>query len=409
MAAQPSYYDVLGLPRTASLDEIKKRYRELARQHHPDMNRDKPDTAKRFAEITTAYKTLSHPDDRAAYDADLALRERRAATEAARSAANTFPGTSTNATTGTGEYARAGARGGPTMGRNTAPLADVARLLDEAQAAFVRMKFIEARALCEQVLRRDRRNARAYEILGDVYRVQNRTDDAINMYTMALQFNPRNHPVMQRLERLSRGASPSGVRYARPTGPRPAPAPGHSPAPDLAPPRPDRRSILLLMLRLFGGILILFLIFGYLGPDQGDPLKHISGPVSAWSAKLIFVMGLSGLIVGFLLAATAAVRRIEDELILSGGRFLPLGLFVVVVSVFFFYAAALLYTIAGLIQESFSVSMAVVFGAVFAVVLLLTVVYAPGRTEVFWFGGNVIFLSLIIGWFFGDLFRPNGW
>jgi hypothetical protein len=206
---------------------------------------------------------------------------------------------------------------------------------------------------------------------------------------------------------LSRGGSPGGTRYGRPPMGRAPASAGPEPAP--APPRPDRRSILLLMLRLFGGILILFLIFGYLGPDRGDPLKHISGPVSAWSAKLIFVMGLSGLILGFLLAATAAVRRIEDELILSGGRYLPLGLFVVVVSVFFFYGAALLYTIAGLIQESFSMSMAVVFGAVFAVVLLLTVVYEPGRTEVFWFGGNVVFLSLIVGWFFGDLFRPNNW
>src|SRR5919206_4553763 len=101
MPSQPSHYDTLGVPRTASLDEIKKRYRELARQHHPDVNRDKPDAAKRFAEITTAYKTLSHPDDRAAYDADLALRERRAANEAARAAASTFPGTSTSAS---GEY-----------------------------------------------------------------------------------------------------------------------------------------------------------------------------------------------------------------------------------------------------------------------------------------------------------------
>src|SRR5919107_4065158 len=105
MPSEPSHYDTLGLPRTASLEEIKKRYRELARQHHPDMNRDKPDADKRFAEITTAYKTLSHPDDRAAYDADLALRERRAATQAARAAAHTFPGTRPGATTASGEYA----------------------------------------------------------------------------------------------------------------------------------------------------------------------------------------------------------------------------------------------------------------------------------------------------------------
>ncbi|MEI6432746.1 MAG: DnaJ domain-containing protein, partial [bacterium] len=53
------YYEVLGVTRQASLEEIKKRYRELARQFHPDVNPPDPDAAQRFSEVSAAYRTLS--------------------------------------------------------------------------------------------------------------------------------------------------------------------------------------------------------------------------------------------------------------------------------------------------------------------------------------------------------------
>jgi curved DNA-binding protein len=58
------YYATLGVPRTAAADEIKKAYRKLASQHHPDKGGD---TAK-FQEIEEAYRTLSDPQKKAAYD-----------------------------------------------------------------------------------------------------------------------------------------------------------------------------------------------------------------------------------------------------------------------------------------------------------------------------------------------------
>jgi curved DNA-binding protein len=59
-----NYYDVLGVDKTATPDEIKKAYRKLASQHHPDKGGD---TAK-FQEIQTAYDTLSDPNKRAEHD-----------------------------------------------------------------------------------------------------------------------------------------------------------------------------------------------------------------------------------------------------------------------------------------------------------------------------------------------------
>jgi DnaJ-class molecular chaperone len=61
-------YQRLGVKRGASDEEIKKAYRSLAKQLHPDRNKDKPDTAKRFAEVTHAYDLLSDKDKRARYD-----------------------------------------------------------------------------------------------------------------------------------------------------------------------------------------------------------------------------------------------------------------------------------------------------------------------------------------------------
>ncbi|HET7817179.1 MAG TPA: DnaJ C-terminal domain-containing protein [Sphingomicrobium sp.] len=61
-------YQRLGIQRGASEAEIKKAYRSLAKQLHPDRNKDNPNAAKRFSEVTAAYDLLSDKDKRARYD-----------------------------------------------------------------------------------------------------------------------------------------------------------------------------------------------------------------------------------------------------------------------------------------------------------------------------------------------------
>lgn len=62
------YYEVLGVARNASGDEIKKTYRRLARQYHPDANSGDPEASERFKEISRAHEVLSDPSKRERYD-----------------------------------------------------------------------------------------------------------------------------------------------------------------------------------------------------------------------------------------------------------------------------------------------------------------------------------------------------
>ncbi|HUL03751.1 MAG TPA: J domain-containing protein [Gemmatimonadales bacterium] len=68
MAAAKDYYQLLGVSETATPDEIKKAFRRLAKQHHPDRNPDKPQSAERFKEINEAHDVLSDPEKRRKYD-----------------------------------------------------------------------------------------------------------------------------------------------------------------------------------------------------------------------------------------------------------------------------------------------------------------------------------------------------
>ena len=68
MASKRDYYEILGISKSVTADEIKKAYRKVAMQHHPDRNPGDHTAEEKFKEAAEAYEVLSDPDKRAQYD-----------------------------------------------------------------------------------------------------------------------------------------------------------------------------------------------------------------------------------------------------------------------------------------------------------------------------------------------------
>ena len=68
MATKRDYYEVLGVQKNASQEEIKKAYRKLAKECHPDLHPNDKEAEARFRELNEANEVLSDPDKRARYD-----------------------------------------------------------------------------------------------------------------------------------------------------------------------------------------------------------------------------------------------------------------------------------------------------------------------------------------------------
>jgi molecular chaperone DnaJ len=137
------YYSVLGVSREASPDEIKRAYRKLARQHHPDANREDPDAAERFKEITRAYEVLSDPQKRQRYDM---FGDERAGAGAA--GFSDFGGISDLFQTFFGGgFPDSGARRGPARGADI--LAEVVLTLEDAAVGAERDVKVDTLIECE--------------------------------------------------------------------------------------------------------------------------------------------------------------------------------------------------------------------------------------------------------------------
>jgi curved DNA-binding protein len=111
MAPARDFYDVLGVSRGASQDEIQRAYRKLARTYHPDLNRD-PAAEERFKEISEAYAVLSDPQTRQRYDAFGPTRSPRTWTRHRRRA-RAGPGRARGAARAAGEPYTTGDPGDP--------------------------------------------------------------------------------------------------------------------------------------------------------------------------------------------------------------------------------------------------------------------------------------------------------
>ena len=145
------YYDVLGVPRDADQDTIRRAYRKLARKYHPDLNSDS-DAEERFKELGEAYEVLSDAEKRERYDR-LGTRWREAEREAPEESFEDFfaqQGFGDGARVGFGEDLfealfgmRTGPAGGPVRGRDREALLELS--LEDALAGGRRRLTLEGR------------------------------------------------------------------------------------------------------------------------------------------------------------------------------------------------------------------------------------------------------------------------
>ncbi|MCC2670496.1 MAG: molecular chaperone DnaJ [Armatimonadetes bacterium] len=405
-----THYDVLGVEQTATVDQIRKRYRELAKKYHPDLNREHPEYHEVFIRITQAYETLSDTARRARYDLDLRDKQRRQA-DLRSGAYGSTPFTQRPAAApgaarpGASTPPPAGARPGPTDARAQREAEQrkqsITRLMENARQAYQRGNYREAQRFCEEVLQIGR-NGSAYEMLGDIYGRQARYDDAVRCYTVAAQMLPNGALIMSKLNRVlqrqGRGATgPAGddllrnaAQYGRTLD-------------------TQKRVGYQLAVTFFGLAGILFLMawpIGRMEPSLGIPVAP------HWTLPHLVIMSLNGLLTGAIMAAAGWLRPAGQELVYQtfgiGRLSIPMGLLLTVLGLLFLPVALLIYIPLAYRQASVSHSVLTAFGTAFALALGFTVTAQPAtQLETMLFGGNVLFVSMLLGWFVGEIFRPD--
>lgn len=365
MKTTRTYYEILGLPRGATDAQIKRRYKQLVRKYHPDVAADKDTAHRLFIQIREAYEILGDPARRKNYDNELEQRRLRAE-QSAKTASNQ-------------QFARP-------------PQNSVSQLIKDAQFSFIQKRFQEASSLCKAALRQDPRNARAYAILGDIYRAQGKTAAAIKHYSYAMQFNPSDRETEKKLTSMMGSELKSAVRSRTRQ---------YNPA----------KTAIANMI----GWGIVFFIIMMAGVMPGKPVPEFAKyvpPISLWSWNLVIVISAASVVIGILLSLNKMVLHPDDELILdSGGNWavIPTGLMLMIGSGLFFLAAAGFYMVIGLMQNSISRSVMTVFVFVAVVVGLASLTYIPAaRSQVLLFGGNISFLSMLFGWYIGVMIKPLG-
>jgi curved DNA-binding protein CbpA len=454
---KPDYYAVLGLPQTASQEEIKKRYRELARKYHPDVN-PSPEAAQKIKAVNEAHRVLGDVERRSVYDAERALsappppppqpqstpnasarrtaaspftRPRPAASQPPpRAAAQPPPASSgrssapprqesarpSGASQGSGSKPRVefngfgrvypDATGGTTSAKRTVPdvTEEVKKLISEAETAFLTRNYQDAEKLCQEVLAKRRSAAPAHEILGDIYAMRGYTEQAIKAYSYAIQFDPRNYGIQGKLDRLI-----GSEDRAHPVVPRTKQAAARAGA-------AGRNSREAMMAAISVGLFILGCLgLASYGQNPGQPIGGAIPWLTSLSPGLIITLMVEGIVSGMLLAFYGRLRPVSEELTIRGnaGRAakMPLLPLLMLFAIVWYYASLLVYVFAALSRSRFSASTVRIYGAVTALIALFTIMTAENqRGGIDWlaaaaFSGNVLFPAAIAGWFLGDLIR----
>lgn len=245
--------------------------------------------------------------------------------------------------------------------------------------------------LCRQAARVDRRNPAIYELLGDIQRARGETDQAIAMYSYALQLDRNNPELRQKFDRLvGQSSGPTMAGHAAWASRQRGPA------------------------RKKGGTgtaLTTRVIVGATGSSLVGGLAALVAREENPAAPIVFLcIGLSSLLAGGILALNGALTACRNALSArrtgaESNSVVPIGAILIGFSALCYYAALLVYAAVCATQRRFSPSIILAFAVSFGIVGLFAVVSHAGMGLVLLLGGNVAFLSLLAGWSIADALR----
>ena len=367
MRTDRDYYRILGVERTATPDQIKQRYRELVRQHHPDVNPHQHAGLghNTFLQIVEAYQLLSDPDKRREYDQ---AWERRAAPQAAAN--------------------------GPAGPGGAAPTGNmiVANLLTEALRYFEAKNNSETVRTCRRILQIDKENPEAYELLGDVYATMKRSEMAISHYTMAQQYSKtRQAEIGAKIDRLMKREEKAvhEAIHGKPVYKR---------APVIA---------------IVCATLILLAVWGFSLNQRGAPGVEGFMPFSQTPWLVLLLFWIDAFVLGATLAGSGALERYDDEMLFDLGasdtskNAPPIGLLIPILSLINFFFAVIAGVIYGIMHEKFSVSFAKAALALLLLGLAFAAPHPNALTQILLFGTGPAFAAMCVGWLISDVIRPH--
>lgn len=403
------YYETLGLSPSATAEEIKRRYRTLARQYHPDMNPNEA-AAVKIKEINEAYRVLGDADLRSAYDTGLLLARQRQSAPPQQPPPRPKPQPKPSPPpkeppfeyNGFGRSASPPPpppKSKPSQNPKPPPRPSLQPLLDEARLAYLNRNYKQAEELCLQVLNADSRNVVACEMMGDVCLRRGQKERAITYFTYAVQFSPLDRGLHEKLERAMGIANAQSRPIVNRASSRPSLAQRLNARPSLA-------------INLASALAAVALGVALVCANALPGRPAFFGFVSEYSwnlAAYLLVAGYSG---GVLLGFWGKLRPLAGE-ISEGGALFPLnsvGKRIAVSSAVWFYASFALYIGTGIKRKRFSNSLLTAYGATFLLMALFTLLYTPvhvakANLQVAAFAGNLLFPLALLGWHAADKIR----
>lgn len=379
-----THYEVLGVSRSASADQIRSAYRKLALKHHPDQSKD-PGSKAIFIAATESYEVLSDPQSRQAYDERLS---RQSARSTGRPPSAPRPSPPPRGSPAPGPAPRGAVTDSPKGDSRAGAGPRVPSVAEEIQRLtklYQGGRHMDAETKAKEILKRDGRQPMPYAILGDIARARGNFNEAAKMYAYAMQMDPRNVLYERRYrEILDRSRVVEDRKRAT-----------LEPA--------DRKVIV----PMIGGAVVMLMAI-YLALSQDRALLPWLGPVSSWTFSSLVSLFVSGVTVGASLSIGNIVERYGEVSVTSTGRFSPtaaLGC----VSLLQFWLGAVLYGAVGLVHRSWNVSISRLVMAVGGATLVLSIAACPNvnlePVQIFLWGGNLIYLGSMCGWVVADAFR----